>query len=364
MAEMIQYKCPNCGGALEFNAESQNVKCPYCDSEFPVDVLQNAAELDETIAKEDKLDWDTNMDNTWQNGEDSGLNSYICKSCGGEIVGDDNMGASTCPFCGNPVVINGKFQGELKPDLIIPFKVDKSDAKEALRKHFEGKKLLPSIFKDENHIDEIKGLYVPFWLFDADVEGTVKYRGTKVTAWSDSRYDYVKTSYFAIMRNGNMAFEDIPVDASSKMPDDLMDSLEPFDFSEAVDFKTAYFAGYFADKYDVSVEDNLPRINTRVKHSTEDVLRETITDLYDSITVEDSYIELNNGKPKYALLPVWLLNTSWNGQKYIFAMNGQTGKFVGNLPMDKGLFKKYFAMAAGIGAAAAGIIAYIAGFLF
>ena len=94
-------------------------------------------------------------------GETAGLHTYSCKSCGGEIVGDDTMAASACPFCGNPIVLTGQFAGDLRPDLIIPFKLDKKAAKEKLQEHLKGKTLLPKVFRSQNHIDEIKGVYVP-----------------------------------------------------------------------------------------------------------------------------------------------------------------------------------------------------------
>lgn len=345
MSELLEYKCPNCGGALEFDSSSQKMVCPFCDSEFEVEALKSLDEATNITATEDKMDsWSTAINNTWQEGEADNLASYICNSCGGEIIGDSTTGATSCPFCGNPVVISGKFAGELKPDLIIPFKLDKNAAKEALANHLSGKKLLPKVFKQENHIDEIKGVYVPFWMFDADVDGAVSYEATKVRHWSTKNYDYTETSHFDVFRAGSLAFNNIPVDASSKMADDLMDSIEPFDFSEAVDFQTAYFAGYLADKYDVTVEENIPRINVRVKGSTEDCFRTTIDGSYNTINTKNSYIDLKQGNAKYALLPVWILNTTWKGEKYIFAMNGQTGKFVGNLPMDKRLYRKYFGL--------------------
>ena len=118
------------------------------------------------------------------------------------------------------------------------------------------------------------------------------------------------------------------------MADDLMESIEPFDFQEAVDFQTAYLAGYLADKYDVSEQESVQRANARIKASTEDSFRETIHG-YESVLVENSNIRLLGGKAKYALYPVWILNTSWRGKNYTFAMNGQTGRMVGDLPVDK-----------------------------
>ena len=250
----------------------------------------------------------------------------------------------------------GQFSGALKPDLVIPFKLDKNAAKAGLMQHLSGKRLLPKIFKDQNHIDEIKGIYVPFWLFDTDADAQVRYRTTKVRVWSDSKYDYTDTSHFLVNRRGSVSFEHIPVDGSTKMPDDLMESIEPFNFSAAVDFQTAYLAGYLADKYDVDAEQSIERANERVKRSTEEVFASTVHG-YQTVVTESSNIRLHGGKAKYALYPVWILNTTWQGKKYTFAMNGQTGKFVGDLPVDKSAAVKWtLGLSAVLSAAAYGAV--------
>ena len=332
MATIQEYKCPCCGGAIEFNSTVQKMKCPYCDTEFEMDALAGYdAELKGDT--EDEMQWETAAGSEWQAGETDGLRMYICNSCGGEIVGDETTAATACPFCGNPVVMSGQFAGALKPDLIIPFKLDKKAAKEGLKKHLVGKKLFPKVFRDENHIDEVRGIYVPFWLFDTDVDAQIRYRATRIRTWSDSDYDYTETQHYAIHRGGSIGFANVPVDGSEKIPDDLMESIEPFDMKDAVDFQTAYLAGYLANKYDVDAEQSTQRANERVKRSTEQAFANTVHG-YASVTPENSNIQLHNGKAKYALYPVWILNTTWNGKQYTFAMNGQTGKFVGNLPMD------------------------------
>ena len=333
MAGLQEYKCPCCGGAIAFDSTIQKMKCPYCDTEFEMDVLKGYdAELQDEEA--DNMDWETTAGGEWEEEETAGLRTYVCKSCGGEIVGDVNTAATSCPFCDNPIVMMGQFSGTLKPDLVIPFKLDKKAAKEGLVKHLTGKRLLPKIFKDQNHIDEIKGVYVPFWLFDTDVDAKVRYKATKVRTWSDSNYNYTKTSYFMVHRGGSIGFEDVPVDGSTKMADDLMESIEPFNCAEAVDFQTAYLAGYLADKYDVTAEESIDRANERVKKSTEQAFAETVIG-YETVTAENTSVQFHGGKARYALYPVWLLNTTWNGNRYTFAMNGQTGKFVGDLPVDK-----------------------------
>lgn len=354
MANIEGFKCPNCGGAIAFDPNAQKLKCPYCDCEFDVEAAQQSqAEL-----PKDEMHWENKKFDTFTETDDAGVVTYVCQSCGGSILCDKNTAATSCPYCGNPVVLSGNVAGVLKPDYVIPFKLDKKAAKEALKKHLKGKFFLPKVFKDENHLDAVQGLYVPFWLFDADADARVRYRATKTRVWSDSSYTYTETSHFLVYREGSVSFQHIPVDGSEKMPDDLSESLEPYDFSEAVPFNSAYLAGYVADKYDVSEEDSLSRANQRVKTSAEDSLRSTVTG-YTTVNVQDSSVLMNNGKAQYAFYPVYLLNTTWQNKKYTFAMNGQTGKFVGNLPMDKGKFAG-FLIGLGFGLSA---VIYVLGIL-
>lgn len=340
MAVTQEYKCPCCGGAISFDTRVQKMKCPYCTTEFDMAAMADSDRELQNMPK-DYMEWETDAGRDWQEGEKDGLRVYVCQSCGGEIVGDENTAAASCPFCGNPVVMTGQFSGTLKPDYVIPFKLDKKAAKEALKKHYQGKRLLPKVFRDENHIDEVKGIYVPFWLFDADADAHIRYKATRVRTWSDRQNHYTETSYYAVSRSGSIGFECVPVDGSSKMEDDLMEAIEPFHFSEAVDFQTAYLAGYFADKYDVDDKASIIRANERIKKSTEEAFAGTMQD-YATVTPEYSSIRLQNGKAKYALYPVWILNTTWKNQKYTFAMNGQTGRLVGDLPLDKSAAVKWF----------------------
>lgn len=357
MGEIQEYKCPCCGGGIAFDSKVQKMKCPYCDTEFEMETL---AGYDSELKNDrpDDMKWEDSAGQKWQEGETEGLRTYVCKSCGGEIMCDENAAALSCPYCGNPVVLMGQFKGALKPDYVIPFKLDKNAAKAALKKHYEGKRLLPKVFKDENHLDEVKGVYVPFWLFDAGADANMRYKATKVRAWSDSKYDYTETSFYAVTRGGSIAFERVPVDGSEKMPDDFMESIEPFDFSEAVDFKTAYLAGYLADKYDVGAEESEKRANERIRRSTEDAFGATVRG-YATVVKEAGNIQLHNGKIKYAMFPVWLLSTTWNGKNYLFAMNGQTGKIAGDLPLDKRAYAKWLFGLAGIASAAVFAITYL-----
>lgn len=337
MENIIDYKCPNCGGKLEFNSSLQQMKCPYCDSVFDPDLfVQQEIQLDNAQAE----DFDcTASGATWQKDENE-YHLYHCDSCGAEIIADETTASMHCPYCDSPVILTGRLAGELKPDLIIPFKLDKKAAKAALEEHLKGKKLLPKVFTSENHLDEVKGVYVPFWLFDATCEVEADYKMTRSRTWSDTRYQYTETEDFSSSRSGRMDFTNVPVDGLVNIDNALTESLETFDCSEAVAFQPAYLSGYFANRYDVSVDECKTRARERIFKSANSALRETVTG-YNTVTQVSGRGRLENTHVKYALFPVWILTTTWRDERYIFAMNGQTGKFVGNLPIDRKLCWKY-----------------------
>ncbi len=342
MAELFEYKCPNCSGAIEFDSSTQKMKCPYCDSEFVVESLRNRDNRLEEM-EPDSFSWNEDTEEiTWD--ENEGVCVFVCNSCGGEIVGDENTAATACPYCGNPVVMSGRLAGDLKPDFVIPFQLNKEQAVAALKQYVGKKKFAPNTFKSENRLSEVRGIYVPFWLFDSDAQASVSYDATRTRHWSDSKYNYTETSHYDVFRAGNMRFVNIPVDGSSKMPDDLMESIEPFRFDEAVDFQTAYLAGYLADKYDVTKENSIDRANERVRVSCIETLRDTVSG-FDTVTVKDSNVQSHNGSCKYALYPVWILNTKYKNEILTFGLNGQTGKIVGNIPVSKA---KLWALFAGL----------------
>lgn len=333
---VIKYKCPSCGADISFDSGTQQMVCPYCGTTVDMDALRS---LDEALANtpDDRMDWQRPQ-NEWHAGELENMRVYACHSCGGEIIGDETLAATSCPYCGSHIVMAGQFAGALRPDLVIPFKLDKNEAVAALQRHYRGKLLLPKVFKDQNHIEEIKGLYVPFWLFDAESDAEIHYLATRVRSWSDSQYHYTETSHYDIERKGDIGFVYVPVDGSSEISNDLMESLEPFRIEEAVDFQTAYLAGYFADKYDVDADSCIRRANERIKKTVETTFARTVNG-YHSVVPRSTHVNLKSGRIRYALFPIWVLGTSWRGKRYLFAMNGQTGAFAGDeLPVSWGAY--------------------------
>ena len=355
-----EYKCPCCGAGLKFNSDAQQMVCEYCDTQFDVETVKQYNEALEEESRQE-FDWGEYNENsgngTWREGEQEGLRGYICPSCGGEIVGDENTAATRCPYCDNPAVMPNQLSGMFRPDYVIPFKKSKEDAKEAFKKNCKGRPLLPKFFLKEQRMESIMGIYVPFWLFDCDTDVNISYNATKIQTWSDSKYNYTKTDYFLINRAGSVDFEKVPVDGSTKMDDTYMEAIEPFDYSQMIDFDTAYLSGYLADKYDVDAEQNKPHANERIKNSVESLMKGTVQG-YATVTVKNSNIYLNNGEVSYALLPIWVLNTKYKDKVYMFAMNGQTGRFVGELPISWKKFWAYFGIFTGIFSVIGCIIAW------
>ncbi|MGB4312229.1 MAG: hypothetical protein ACOX0L_06575 [Natronincolaceae bacterium] len=343
--EVTNYKCLNCTGPLHFHGETGQLKCDYCDASYEVDLIEEiyAEKEREAISAGARPQWDMSMaGEDWSDEETAHLRVYSCPSCGAELIMDDTTAATSCPYCNNPTVVPGQFAGQLKPDYVIPFKLDKNAAINALKTYYKGKKFLPKSFTSGNHIEEIKGVYVPFWLFDGKADASMRFLGTIVHTRRSGDEEITSTEYFRVIREGNIAFEKIPVDGSSKMPDEHMDAVEPFDYSDLKAFSTAYLPGYMADKYDMDIEACKDRANSRIEKSTEEIFSSTTTG-YTTLVPEYSEINLTQGEVKYALMPVWMLSTKWNGENFLFAMNGQTGKLIGDLPIDKGLYWSWFA---------------------
>lgn len=353
-SQVTNYQCPACTGPLHFAGASGRLECEYCGSSYDVAEVEaiyaekdaKAAEAFTETEKESETVWDDSELNMDWGADAENMKAYSCPSCGAELICDAATAATACPYCGNPTIVPGQFAGTLKPDFVLPFKLSKEDAIKALKAHYRKKPLLPGMFRDENHISEIKGVYVPFWMFDGEAEGSVNYHATRVHTHRRGDYEITTTDHFNVRRSGSIAFEKIPADASSRMPDDYMDSIEPFDYSGLKAFSTAYLPGFLADKYDVGVEECRQRADERCKASLRSALKDTVG-YYTTCIPTGEDIRLNRGKVHYALLPVWTLNTKWKGKNFLFAMNGQTGKLVGNLPISWGKLAAYFAAVAG-----------------
>lgn len=327
--EITNYQCPACTAPLRFDGESGKLVCDYCGSSYEV------SEIEALYVEKEKAAAEASEKEAGETPE--GLRAYQCPTCGAELICEKTTAATSCPYCGNPTVIPGQLTGEFRPELVIPFKLDKEAAVAALKKHYRKNPFLPRVFSQENHIQQVQGVYVPFWLYDTTASGGGTYAASRSITTREGDYNVTRTMHYTVQREGSARFDRVPADGSKKMPDNYMDSLEPFDFSELKPFSTAYLPGFLADRYDVSREECGKRVNARCKETLEDLLRSDVIG-YDMVTTQESHGQASFDKVSYALLPVWMLTTRWKDKNYLFAMNGQTGKFIGELPSSGALF--------------------------
>ena len=359
MADRItNYQCPACTGPLRFDPVTGKLVCEYCGSAYDTSEIEalyaqadaNAAQAAQAAAGETQPEG-----SHWSEAEAAGLKVYNCPSCGAELICDQTTAATSCPYCGNPSIVPGELSGALRPDWVIPFKLTKEKAIAALKEHYRKKPLLPKLFSSQNHLEEIKGVYAPFWLYDGETEGSATFHATKVRSWNQGAYRVTETSHFQCERRGGLSFRRIPVDSSTKMPDEHMDAIEPYDFGELQPFSTAFLPGYMADKYDVDAATAEERARKRAEGSTVGALEATVKG-YATVSKESADISYRRTGSQYALLPVWLLSTKWNEKNYLFAVNGQTGKLVGDLPIDKGRLAAWFCGSFLVGAVIAALV--------
>jgi DNA-directed RNA polymerase subunit RPC12/RpoP len=354
MAEKITvYQCPACTGPLHFDGKIGKLKCDYCGSAYTTEEMealykdknenavksdqeaQKKADAAEEKAAKEAAEAGMSQEEAGGWGSDAAhMRAYNCTNCGAELICDETTAATSCPYCGSPTVIPSKFAGVDRPDYLIPFKVDKKQAISAFKEYYKGRKLLPRSFESDNHIEEIKGVYVPFWMFSGTVEGAADYDARKEDRRRAGDEEIVRTEYFDVHREGTMRFEKIPVDASTKMPDDLMDSIEPFDYKELRPFAMEYMPGYLANKYDVDRKESRARASERATSTFRSALQNTVKG-YSSVSVKDHHEKTTPEKTEYGMLPVWMLSSNWEGKTYLFAMNGQSGKMIGDLPVSK-----------------------------
>lgn len=351
-------ECPRCGGEMKFDPALDKLKCIYCDSTFTAD------EIEAAFAEKEKK----TAESSAESGADTGdMNTYTCSNCGAELMTDANTAVMRCPYCGNSTVAPSQFEGNLRPEMIIPFSFTKEQLIANYKAYYQKRFLVPRSFINNNQIEEIQGVYVPFWLYSGKADIDAQYEGCEETENGNTK----TIKYYDVKRTGTLDFENIPADASKRMPDDLMDSIEPYNFDGCKKFSITYLPGFLAERYDVTADEDRKRTDTRVKNTISEKAKATTS--YDSLDVKGEKINVDYASEKYALLPVWYFTSKWGDKNYCFAMNGQTGKLIGDLPISvpklliTGLiaflipfFIFYFLSSASVGAIVGVVVAIIA----
>jgi len=350
-------KCTNCGGDLKFTPQLQKWKCEWCDEIHTKEDLEDQIEAADEAA--DHAAQVAPPPVGKREVTDDGVTiTYKCDYCGAEVITSEGTMQTFCVYCQRPVTILSQVSGEFKPSAVLPFTHTKEDAISQFKNFLKGKRFLPDSYCADKNVEKLTGVYIPFWLFDGIMHFDYSGEGDVVTVFRQGDFEVTRTDTFRIVRKGSLGVENVPVDASLKTPDDIMDSIEPFTFSELRKFATPYLSGFLAERFDVSQEDSQGRAEQRMAGSVDKKISASLG-RYNRVRTQRDDKSARNVTAKYALLPVWLLYSFFQEEKYLFAMNGQTGKMLGNLPMDKGKMAKFgllvFAIS-GVGSALLGLL--------
>ncbi|MCR5282827.1 MAG: hypothetical protein K6E18_05605 [Lachnospiraceae bacterium] len=396
MSALLEHKCPACGGTMVFRPQDGLLQCEYCDTKMSVeDYAKTQAEnthqmeQEETAAQEaaagqtdiqqdvqapaptdmqqgvqantqtapspapsEKPEQDDpnsqlsgfDFDSLTDQASDetaANLPVYYCVSCAAEVIAPAEQVALSCPYCGNNIVLTDKVSGPLRPDAIIPFSITSDQVAAAVKRYYKGKVLLPKGFFGASSIGNITGVYLPFWVFDGKVGGTVTYTGNKTSHYSEGNYNVTEVKHYYLSRKVSMQFQSIPIDASKKADDAIMDTVGPFDISKAKPFDMAYMAGFTADRFDVKKSAMKQKANTRIINSASRIAMARGTAGYSGVRHSKGNLNAELSA-RYMLFPLYLFELQHEGKKYPFAMNGQTGKVAGKLPIDKAVSRAYF----------------------
>ena len=319
---VLDNKCPGCGAKITFNPKIQKWDCEYCSSKFSLEEMKKYENA--SSEKANKVN-----SNAYKKLEV--MDVYHCENCGAEIMADETVTATFCVYCGSTAILKGKIDNGIAPTLIIPFKRVKDDAVLAFTNLAKGRPLMPKAFKDIKNIEKIVGVYIPFWTYDLSADGDIIFLSKDVRHWSDFHYNYTETSRYNVTMEGHLEYKRVLVDASSRFDNDLMDSLEPFDYKHLEPYNHAFLSGFFAEKYDVDEEEALKRAVDRTLPTCTEVIEAKV--MHQRNTIQNNNINITKVNSEYIMLPVYMVNINYNGKKYTFAMNGQTGKIVGNIPV-------------------------------
>lgn len=297
------FKCKNCGGNVVYNPAKKAMHCPHCDG----------------VDSEQKVTGERTLTH--------------CVNCGAPLEVGEFHSAGKCQHCGTYVIYDERVEDKFKPDVMIPFSIDREKAKEILRETFKRKAFTPASFLSDATLEKMEGIYVPFWLYN--YLSNVKFRGEGIRrrTWVSGDTEYTETSYYDVVREMEIDFSKIPVDASATMDDKIMDLLEPYEYKELSEFQDKFLSGFLGECYNEDADTLEGRALEKVERDSENILQTTIHG-YDRIKQIHKSIDKNRKKSIYALLPVWHYSYLYKGKTYDYYVNGQFGKVIGTIPVS------------------------------
>ncbi len=348
------FPCKSCGAKLSFAPGTTSLKCDFCGA---------VNEFDEATTIVEELDLDAWLTKLEAEQETHDQEHLKCKNCGGEQTLPANLYASACIFCGTPITSQSYAQRQIKPKSLVPFKITKLQAQDKWRAWLRGLWMAPNALKKYAQSDGgIKGLYVPFWTFDANT--ATQYAGQRgddrtesytTTNSSGERVTQTRTITDWTSVSGSVSFfhNDVLVTGSrtafgsndqgsgnfgissggaigSAIMSAFSSKLRTWNTGELVPYQEEYITGFQAEAYSVDLKSAFVQGKQQIDATVQSLIRQDIGGDHQRISSFNTrYSHLTF---KHILLPMWVSAYLFSGKTYRFVVNGQTGEVEGESP--------------------------------
>lgn len=339
-------KCPGCGDNMRFDPATGALKCPSCGTEKKILVRAG-----EEIAFSNLV----GAQASWQNE----THFYHCTNCNAEEALDKREIAHVCPFCGSPSVVEKEEIDALRPNALLPFLLDKNKASETAYAWAKKKLFAPRAFKTYFRPENVNGVYLPAFTFDANTNSVYDGRLGEhyyTTVTKNGKTERVQhTRYFRVNGSYQQFFDDIAVSATDAVPQSVMRTLMYYDYHSCVEYKDDFLYGFSALLYSKNGEacwaDARKQAESKIRQN---ILSQYHHDVVQYLNVNTSYSDITY---KYLLVPMYTGNYVYESKTYSFYINGRSGKVKGKSPVSP--VKTTIAAVLGVAAAVAvGVLIY------
>lgn len=337
-------KCQNCGANTAYDPDSGCLKCEHCGNEVTFQSSITNENALEHLFQSRHAQWDETT------------KVVHCQNCGAKEVVQKNEISLTCPFCGTQNVLEQNEISGMKPTGVVPFKLSKDSAIEYILKWRMSKLFAPNEFRKKDTIENVKGVYNPSFTFDAitytTYNGILERQETYTVNVGDRVETRTKYVRFPISGTYSDSFDDILVQASSNISQNVIDKIQPFYTNDAKNYDDSFLQGFSANQY---CKDG-KQCWSEAKIAIDDSIRSGILSqyVYTSIISFNAQTNYTNLTYKYLLIPIYVGFNRWKEKLYNVFVNGENGKVTGKIPYS--FIKISLAVLLGLGVLAAIIV--------
>ena len=326
-------KCTDCGGTMDFDPKTGGLLCPYCGHTEAITKAVDAKADEPESAEELRFEDAEKVANcNW------GLatKTVICKSCGAESVYDVNQISSTCPYCGSNQVMEASDSQSMAPGGVVPFKIDEKEAANRFTIWIKRRFFAPKAAKETARAKNFKGIYLPYWTFDADTKSSYSGEYGKDRKVKKGDKEEIITDWYHTNGRYEQFIDDELVCGTNQHETGMLRGVEPFNTTDNKVYKPEYVAGFAAEKYSIGLKDAWEMAKNSIKRELTDAVENKIRSEHHADHVRNVSLstKFSNITYKYLLLPIWVANYKYNDKVYQFMVNGQTGKVSGKSPVS------------------------------